>query len=363
MMSVRMYPMVAALVALGGLLTICGCEQKSGEAPTPAKPKATVAPEPTAASATQVPTVPLGLPPLKVPDDNPMTAEKIELGKMLYFDKRLSKEKDIACATCHDPKMAWAENTPTSHGIHGQLGDRNSPTVINAAYMPAQFWDGRAATLEEQALGPIENPVEMGNSMEACIDTLAGLPEYQKRFKAIFGTAVTKEGIAKAIAAFERTVLSGNSPYDRLVEKNDKKALTEVQSRGMDVFMSQCSTCHAPPLFSNGNYYNAGVGTGKAKPDIGRKKVTGKDADMGKFRVPGLREVNNTAPYFHDGGTATLEDAVRLMATGGIDNPNLSSALKGVREADLKGQDIKDIVEFLRALSGEYPKTEPPRLP
>jgi cytochrome c peroxidase len=316
----------------------------------------------TAKPAVAIPSVPLGLPPVPVPADNPMTAGKVELGKMLYFDKRLSKNKDIACATCHDPTLAWTEHEATSLGIHGQRGDRNSPTVINAAYMPAQFWDGRAASLEEQALGPIQNPIEMGNTMDACLGTLNKIPAYQKRFKAVFGSdKLTDKGMAQAIAAFERTVLSGNSPYDQF-KVSQQNALTDGQKRGMDIFLDkgQCSTCHSPPLFSNGNYYNAGVGGDK---DAGRKKVTKRDADVGKFRVPPLREVANTYPYFHDGSAARLEDAVKLMASGGIDNPNLSSVLKSVRDAKLTDQDVKDLVEFLGALSGECPKIEPPALP
>lgn len=345
-------------IAIIGTIWILGCQQSEKPA-SPSSPAASTsdATKPTAAAS-----VPLGLPPVPVPADNSMTPEKIELGKMLYFDKRLSKENDISCATCHDPKMAWAEHLPTSKGIHGQIGERNSPTVINAAYLPVQFWDGRAASLEEQALGPIENPIEMGNTMEACLDTLSKIPGYRQRFKAVFGSeTLTKENVAMAIAAFERTILSGNSPYDKF-KAGDQKALTDEQKRGMDVFMDrgQCSTCHTPPIFSNGNFYNAGVGGGK---DPGRKKVTNRDADEGKFRVPALREVANTAPYYHNGSVATLEEAVKVMATGGIDNPNLSSMLKSVRDANLTERDIKDLVAFLGALSGEFPVMDPPTLP
>jgi cytochrome c peroxidase len=307
---------------------------------------------------------PLGLPPVPIPKDNPMTAAKVELGKMLYFDTRLSKDGTISCATCHDPKMAWAEHRPTSAGIHQQVGDRNAPTVINAAYLQSQFWDGRAKSLEEQALGPIENPVEMGHKMEFVIEDLKKIPGYTSRFQGVFGTDVTKEGVAKAIAAFERTILSGDSPYDRH-EDGDENALSEAQQRGLDVFLNKgmCATCHAPPLFTNSRFYNAGVDADKEHPDEGRKKVTGKDSDVGKFRVPALREVANTAPYFHDGSAATLEEAVRLMAGGGKDNPNLSAILKSVREAELTDQDVKDLVGFLKALSGKYPIVEPPQLP
>jgi cytochrome c peroxidase len=319
---------------------------KSGAEPAPAGPK-----------------VPLGLPPLPVPKDNPMTPEKVALGKLLYFDKRLSKDGTISCATCHDPQTAWTEHEATSTGIHKQLGARNAPTVINAAYAPAQFWDGRAKSLEEQALGPIENPIEMGHKLDAMIADLSKLEGYRQQFQQVFGTGVTQEGVAKAIAAFERTVLSGNSPYDRF-KQGDEKALTEAQKRGLETFESAgCATCHAPPIFSNGRYYNAGVGMDKEKPDEGRKVVTGSKRDLGKFRVPALREVANTWPYFHDGSAQKLEDAVALMAGGGKDNPNLSIMLRAVREEKLTEQDQKDLVEFLKSLSGEYPIVKPPALP
>jgi cytochrome c peroxidase len=259
--------------------------------------------------------------------------------------------------------MAWAEHDPTSTGIGGEVGGANSPTVINAAYATAQFWDGRAASLEEQALGPIENPIEMGHTLTDLVPQLNEIAGYKERFQAVFGTDVTSEGIAKAIAAFERTVLSGNSPYDKFKD-GDETALTDAQKAGMDLFDDVgCSSCHTPPLFSNYKYYNAGVGMSKEPPDEGRKAVTGEDRDLGKFRVPSLREVANTGPYFHDGSCDTLEKAVAMMAGGGIDNPQLSVLLKGIGSKEISAEDQASIVEFLKALSGEYPVIEPPELP
>jgi cytochrome c peroxidase len=332
--------------------------------PLPAAPAADSAePAPTAKETSAANSkVPIGLPPLPIPDDNPPTPEKIELGKMLYFDKRLSKDGTVSCATCHDPKMAWAESRPTSEGIGKQLGNRNSPTVVNAAYATTQFWDGRAKSLEEQALGPIENPIEMGHNLDAMIADISKLDDYNARFQKVFGTPITKEGIAKAIAAFERTVLSGNSPYDRY-KAGDESALTESQKRGLALFEDNCATCHAPPTFSNYRFYNAGVGWGKPSPDEGRKKVTGKDSDLGKFRAPALREAAKTAPYFHDGSEPALEGAVALMASGGKDNPNLSAALKAAREAKLTPENLKDLAAFLESLSGEFSIIDPPKLP
>ncbi len=348
------------MVSVAALAVAAGCQQsdqKSGEAASTDK-VAKQGGTPMEVKA------PKGLPPVPIPADNPMTVEKVALGKMLYFDKRLSKDKKISCATCHDPNMAWAEHKPTSEGIGGHVGERNSPTVINAAYMTSQFWDGRAKTLEEQALGPIENPIEMGHDLATVCQDCQKIPEYAEQFKKVFGTEVTQEGIAKAIAAFERTVLSGNSPYDKF-KAGDKDALTDAQKRGLELFTGKasCATCHAPPIFSNGQFYNAGVSIDKEKPDEGLKSVTKKDSDMGKFRVPHLREVAKTYPYFHDGSVAKLADAVALMADGGKDNPNLSNLMKAVRAAKLTDKDKADLTEFLKALSGEFPKTEPPKLP
>ena len=330
--------------------------EKPKEAAPAEKPKEAAAAAPAGTPYTVK--VPLGLPELKIPADNPMTQEKIALGKKLYFDKRLSKDGTVSCATCHDPKMAWTEHTPTSEGIKGQLGNMNSPTVINSAYAEVQFWDGRAATLEEQAVGPVENPVEMGHTMSDLITQLAALPEYKEAFQKVFGTGPTKDGLAKAIAAFERTILSGNSPYDKF-EAGDKAALNDAQKRGMELFESAgCADCHAQPMFSNYRFFNAGIGMGKEKPDEGRKAVTGKDSDLGKFRVAPLREVANTWPYFHDGSVEKLEDAVKIMAGGGKPNGNLSPMMKAVGDKKLTDENIKDLVEFLKALSGEYPVVE-----
>lgn len=378
-MSLKRWPaMVVVVAALGGLiLTQAGCPSTDSTPPasstgaaspggTTATVDATPAPEGEAEAAPKTEGVvgtpfevklPLGLPELPVPDDNPLTVEKIALGRQLYFDKQLSKDGTISCATCHDPKMAWAEHRPTSEGIGKQLGGANSPTVINAAYAKVQFWDGRAPSLEEQAKGPIENPIEMGHNLPACCVELNKVEDYQKAFEAAFGTPeATPDRIAMAIASFERTILSGNSPYDKF-KNGDESALNDAQKRGMDLFEnSGCADCHTPPLFSNYRFMNAGIGMKKEKPDQGRKAVTGKDSDLGKYRVAPLREVANTAPYFHDGSVATLEEAVTIMAHGGIANDNLSTMMKAVGENKLTDEQIKDLVEFLKALSGDYPK-------
>jgi cytochrome c peroxidase len=356
------------------MFPLTGCEPTadSGSSTTTPKKSAEPADDPIADEVTTQPAVtvekpklvPTELPadverhlgPLRIPADNPMTPEKIALGKKLYFDKRLSKDGTISCATCHDPEMAWTEHLATSKGIGDQIGTVNSPTVINSAYATAQFWDGRAETLEEQALGPIENPIEMGHKLDVLVKELAAIPEYEEAFQKVFGTSVTSDGIGKAIAAFERTVLSHNSPYDKFND-GDKDALSESQKRGLELFEDTgCADCHQPPVFSNHRYYNAGVGMDNDPPDEGRKAVTKKDSDLGKFRVPMLREVANTGPYFHDGSVDTLEADVELMDAGGKENDNLSGMMKAMRATELSGQDKKDIVAFLESLSGEYPR-------
>jgi cytochrome c peroxidase len=320
------------------------------------------------ASAEAFPPVPVGMPPVPVPDDNPVTAQKVALGHMLFFDTRLSGDNTIACANCHNPQMGWTIRSANAMGVKDedgkdQFGDRNTPTIINAAYYEEHFWDGRAPGLEAQATGPIQNPIEMGQEMGALIEELKAVPEYVDKFKEAFDAEISEETIAKALASFERTIISGNSPYDKF-KAGDDAALNAVQQRGLELFESVgCSFCHEPPEFSNHQYHNAGVGMNEEKVDEGRKNVTKKDSDLGKFRVPEIRNVEMTGPYFHNGSAKTLEDAVAVMAGGGIDNPNLSPVLKAVRDAELTDEDKAALVEFLKALTGDYPVLEAPAIP
>ncbi|MFB3788293.1 MAG: cytochrome-c peroxidase [bacterium] len=306
---------------------------------------------------------PLGLPPVPIPADNPMTVEKVELGKMLFFEKRLSKDKDISCATCHLPKHGYAEEEEVSTGHKGQKGNRNANPVINSQYATSLFWDGRAKSLEEQAGGPVENPIEMAHDMNAVTKELGGIPEYQKRFMAVFGEGPTKDNITKAIAAFERTLLEGHSPFDKF-QAGDAKAISEDAQKGWELFNQKlCSTCHTPPVFSNWGFYNAGVGTDKKEPDLGRMVVTKLESDKGAFRVPSLRGVEQTGPYFHDGSAETLEEAVKFMAGGGKDNPNLHPLFQALKAQKTTEKEILQLVAFLKSLTGEYPVVEEPKLP
>jgi cytochrome c peroxidase len=306
----------------------------------------------------QPPRPPLGLPPVIWPEDNPYTPEKRDLGWLLYFDTRLSSDGSVACATCHNPANAFTDGAPVSTGISGQKGGRSAPTVINRAYSLAQFWDGRAATLEEQAKGPIANPIEMTGTKDAaaahqaCVECLRRIPGYVERFDKVFGTRdFTIDHVTQAIATFERTVLSGNSPYDRY-KVGDSKAMTDSQVRGMRVFFdkAQCDRCHIGFNFTDGSYMNIGIGMDKPNPDLGRYLVTKKEEDKGAFKTPTLREIEHTGPYMHDGSLKTLEEVVEHYNKGGIKNPYLNQQIKPLNLTD---QDRKDLVSFLKALSGE----------
>jgi cytochrome c peroxidase len=291
---------------------------------------------------------------LSVPGSSRDTPALLELGRLLYFDPRLSADGTLSCATCHDPKIGWAETDKTSVGIRGQVGPRNAPTVLNSAYYHALFWDGRAASLEEQALGPIQNPKEMGNTLEAVVATVGKIAGYKDYFTAAFGDGtVTAERIAKAIAAFERTVVSGPSPFDEFLG-GSTSALSDRQVRGLELFLTKggCTACHTGPFLTEQDYAPAGI-----HGDEGRYKVTGQAADKEAFRVPTLRDVDRTAPYFHDGSAPTLEDAVFFRANG-----ITREAMKGSAGADLTITEAEaaDIAAFLRSLNGRLPRVEVP---
>ena len=310
------------------------------------------------AQRAQGPKPPLGLPPVPWPKDNPYSAEKAELGRLLYYDKRLSSDESVSCASCHAPEKAFTDASPFSTGIRGQKGGRSAPTVINRAYSTLQFWDGRAPSLEEQAKGPIANPIEMTRyedaaaAHKACVDCLKGIPGYVTRFKQAFGTDdFDIDHVAKAIATYERTVFSGNAPFDRY-QAGDKKAMTEQQVRGMNVFFNKaaCDSCHLGFNFTDGSFENVGIGMDKPSPDLGRYMITRREDEKGAFKTPTLREVEHTAPYMHDGSLRTLEEVVEHYNKGGIKNPWLDERLKPL---NLTEQDKKDLVSFLKALSGE----------
>lgn len=296
-----------------------------------------------------------------VPDDNPITPEKVILGRLLYFDPRLSADATISCATCHIPDYQWTEPRPVSEGIRGRLGTRRAPTVINRLFSKAQFWDGRAADLEEQAIGPIANPIEMGFTHDAAVERIQGIDEYVPYFKDAFGDEqVTIGRIAQAIATFERTVVSGNSPYDRW-QQGDEDAVGESAKRGHAVFMGKglCIACHSGMNFTDERYHNLGVGWDKENPDLGRFTVTGEESDKGAFKTPGLRNVALRPPYMHDGSEETLMEVVEFYDKGGNKNPHLSPLM---RPLGLTEQEKKDLVAFMEALAGEVTQVQAPEV-
>jgi len=301
------------------------------------------------------------------PKDNPTTEAKVALGRMLFLDPRFSSTGTVSCNTCHNVMAGGDDNRAVSMGVHGQTGGRSAPTVWNSAFSSSQFWDGRAATLEDQAKGPVTNPIEMGMSdLEVAMDRVRSIPGYKEYFVAAFGEKepMTVDNAAKAVAAYERSLITPNSPYDRYV-KGDKKAMTGQQVRGMNTFDTiGCASCHsgaafvgpamAPgtgffmkfPTYADSDY----VKTYKLSDDTGRFQVTKKDADKHQFKVPTLRNVSLTAPYFHNGAVKTLDEAVRVMASTQLNK-------------DLTDEQVADIVAFMNALTGEFPEQPLPRLP
>jgi cytochrome c peroxidase len=302
------------------------------------------------------------LPKMPIPAHNLQIDAKVELGKMLFFDTRLSKGNAISCAFCHNPGTGWADARQFSIGVGGGQGGRQAPTVLNTGYQTFQFWDGRAGSLEEQALGPMHNPIEMAEMLPSVVKKLKAAPEYKARFREVFGTEVSAEGIARAIAAFERTVISANSAFDKY-QAGDKAAMNEAAVRGLALVVgkARCALCHNGPNFTDNRFHNLGVPqVGPLKEDLGRYAVTRQDKDRGAFKTPTLRSVALTAPYMHDGAFKTLEEVIDFYDKGGGKNPQLDPFITPL---NLTADEKKDLVEFLKALTGEHLALVPPKLP
>ncbi|MCX6375656.1 MAG: cytochrome-c peroxidase [Armatimonadetes bacterium] len=304
------------------------------------------------------------LPQVPVPFDNPQTDAKIRLGEQLYFDGRLSSDGTISCASCHRPDKGWADTEPVSEGVAHKKGGRNSPTIINAAYTIPQFWDGRALHLEKQAVGPVQNPIEMDLTVQELEFRLNHIPGYVRQFRDVFGAKPNIDLLAKAIASFERTIISNDSPYDRYIQ-GDRCAMTKEAVEGMEIFNGKghCTVCHSGPNFTDSRFHNLGVGydpTCKTFADVGRYAVTKNCRDMGAFKTPGLRDVACTPPYLHDGSECTLMDVINLYDRGGNPNPYLDPAMLPL---GLSEMEKCALVEYLKALSGPYPVMKPPPLP
>lgn len=322
---------------------------------------------------------------ISVPPDRKPTPERVALGEKLFNDKRLSADDSVSCATCHDPKRAFTDGRATSVGIKNQVGQRNSPTVLNALFAATQFWDGRAGTLEEQAMLPILNPIEMGMpSSEAVVAKVKGIPEYRTEFQKVFGREPNYDDLAAAIAAFERMQFSGNARFDRFLAGN-AKAINASEKRGWALFngKARCNTCHAgnavSPLFSDQKFHNIGIAahkqdfsklaaealkivrTGDEKQidelaletkfsELGRFLVTKNENDIGGFKTPTLRNVGVTGPYMHDGSLTTLWDVIDHYNKGGIANPFLDG---GMQRLGLTEPEIDDLVAFMFALTAD----------
>lgn len=340
---------------------------------------------------------PLGLPPVPIPADNPQSSEKITLGEMLFNDTRFSSTGEVSCATCHDAGKSFTDGPlKTSEGVNKLTGTRNAPTVVNAAFMKSQFWDGREPDLESQSKGPFINPVEMGlESHEPILKIVREDRTYWKMFKKVFGlkkkSDVNIDHVTKAIASFERTVLSGDSPFDKYHFGGDKTAMGDDAVRGFKVFLEQgrCVSCHTisqtHALFSDSRFHNLNVSfasieggvqslavrqqqekaaganldevvlSDKAVAELGRYVVSGQWRDIGAFKTPTLRNVSMTAPYMHDGSIETLEDVVDFYNNGGFvkqGDPVNGFQSGGIRPLNLTDQQKSDLVAFLKMLTG-----------
>ncbi|NRF70675.1 c-type cytochrome [Aquincola sp. S2] len=304
----------------------------------------------------------LGEPP--APADNLTTPARVELGKALFFDPRLSGNGTVSCASCHNPSLGWSDGLKTGIGINGTVLGRATPTVVNTAYNTQFMWDGRKKSLEDQALGPMKTPEEMKTDFSAALQLLNDRAGYRAMFHAAYpGEAISEETVAKAIAAFERTVVSKDSRFDRWVA-GDRTAITAAEHRGYQVFSDpakgNCAACHKPPNFTDNGFHNIGIAHAPGQDDEGRFKIRGVAVLKGAFKTPTLRDVELTAPYFHTGTATTLMDTVEHYARGGDDRRNLSPE---VRKLNLSAAEKADLVAFMKTLTSPVKSASVPALP
>ncbi|BBG65535.1 cytochrome c551 peroxidase [Hydrogenimonas sp.] len=292
-----------------------------------------------------------------VPEENPLTKEKIELGKLLFFDPRLSRNDTVSCATCHIPYYYWTDRLPKAVGVDGRKGKRNTPTIINSGYLNTLFWDARANSLEEQALGPVEAKAEMDLKPEELVQKLKKIEGYVTLFERAYpGRGITKETIAGAIASFERTVVSKETPFDRWV-KGDKSAISDEAKEGYEIFVDEghCKSCHNGFNFTNESLNNIALGD----DDPGAYVLNKNPIWRGSFKTPTLRNVAETSPYFHDGSVHTLEEAVYICGNGGR-YKDLKGRSPFFRDRGLSMEQVRKVVKFLETLTEERPKIVPP---
>lgn len=296
---------------------------------------------------------PLGLPPVPIPAANPPTAATVALGEKLFASPLLSVDRSISCATCHNPQTAFVDRQRLSPGVRGQRGKRNTPTILNTAYYTSLFWDGRAATLEDQASGPMMNPIEMSHTLDGVEKAVASDPVFPPLFAAAFGSRdVTMPRITAALASYERTLVRANSPFDRYLYGGERNALSDSARRGLEIFRNpergNCAVCHTieskHALFTDNQFHNLGVGL-NAEGELGDR-----GRREGDFRTPSLRDVALTAPYMHDGSLKTLKEVVDFYVGGGNSNPHLDREIRAL--SHLSKQDREDLVAFLESLTG-----------
>ncbi len=296
--------------------------------------------------------VPLGLDLYRpIPEDNPVTFEKVKLGKRLFGDKLLSRNRSLACKGCHQPKKAFTDGRAKAIGVYGRQGSRSVPTLVNRAYGRSFFWDGRTSTLEEQVVKPIESESEMDMTVGEAVDRLKRKSRYRKMFQQAFHREPNGEDLARALASYVRTIYSGDSPFDRYVY-GKRGALSDQQRRGLRLFRGKgnCTACHIGPTFSDEKFHNTGVAWRDGKlQDEGRFAITGEAELKGAFKTPTLREVTRTAPYMHDGSLATLQDVINFYSDGGRKNPHLDEEIKPRNLTSLEKQDL---LAFLQSLTG-----------
>ena len=291
------------------------------------------------------------------PADNKVTPERVELGKLLYFDVRLSTSEKISCATCHHPKRGWSDEIPTAKAVghNGLVGPRNSPSILNSAYQKHQFWDGRVKTLEEQATGPMQADVEMNMPLEVLVPKLNKIKGYVELFKKAYpGEGLTKDTLAKAVASFERTVVSTESPFDRYA-KGDNKAISKEAKEGFELFKgkAKCIDCHDGFNFTDGSFHNIGLNDGELQgKELGRYNVKKRAAWYGVMKTPTLRDVTKSFPYFHDGSVKTLKEATVICSSGGRYENNVKNKSLSMVDRKLTSDEIDKVVEFMKSLTG-----------
>ncbi len=289
---------------------------------------------------------------MPIPEDNPVTPQKVALGRRLFFDPILSRDHTLSCASCHDPRRAFTDGRAVSVGVFGRQGTRSVPTLINRAYGDFFFWDGRITSLEEQVIQPILAEDEMDMTLEEAVARVQRDLDYNKLFQVAFGRPIDAENLAGALASYVRTILSGNAPVDRYLS-DEREQLSPEAYQGLRLFRGKanCSACHLGPMFTDERFHNTGIAWHDGELlDEGRFAVTGRQEDRGAFKTPTLREVVRTAPYMHDGSLPTLEDVVEFYNRGGNANPHLDEEL---RPLNLDDDEKKALIEFLRSLSGD----------